>query len=125
MATCRGTSLAPGRYACIEHSYWLDYICVVDVRETAKSFILKIDMRASTELWMEMRGASLDEFTENEQEEWIEMRKLAFAGWSLFKNGGKLRINKDGTKHPIYVESETCFLLNPYWGGRCYEFNRM
>ena len=49
MANCRGTGLAPGRYACIEDD-WADYICVVDVRETAKSFTLKIDMVASTRM---------------------------------------------------------------------------
>lgn len=123
MANCRGTSLAPGRYACIEHG-WADYICVANVKETAKSFTIKLDMEASTKLWLELKGLDWEEFDELTQEDIVEQRRRYFEGWTPFKDG-KLVIRKDGSKHPLYVQSKDCFWLNPYWGGRCYEFNRM
>lgn len=123
-ASCRGMGLTSGRYACKDDDWNEDYVGVVDVMETAKAFTLKLDVEESAKLWGKLRGLSWEEFDELTQEDIVERRRRHFEYNTPFK-GGKLVVKKDGTRHPLRVQSEFCFLLNPYWGGTLYEYHRI
>lgn len=116
--------LLPGRYACEDDLWTTDYICVADVKETAASFTIKLDIEASVRLWLEKKGLSWEEFDGITREKIIDQRRRYIDAWTPFKDG-RLVIRKAGSRHPLYVKSDACFWLNPYWGGICYEFNRM
>lgn len=123
-ASCRGTGLLAGRYACKDNDWDDQYICVADVRETARSFSIKLDIEASARLWLAMQGLDWEEFCELTHEQIIDQRRRHFQDWTPFKDG-RLTIRKQGTNNPLYVLSGSSFLLNPHWGGTLYEFHRI
>ena len=126
--------LKPGKYVCDGYGD-TEHMCVVDARETASSFILNVDYEASVRLFYEGKAKIIrryeemedwDDLSELTREQWLKDFKYIFdnCNWTCFKDG-RLTVKKSGSRHPIYVYSESSFGLNPYWSGTIWDFERM
>ena len=122
--------LKPGKYVCDGYGD-TEYMCVADVKETAASFILKLDYEESARLYYETAARQTigyvegwDDMDDYGREFWTNERRRHFDTHTCFKDG-KLTVKKSGSRHPIKVYSETEFSLNPFWGGTLWDFERM